>query len=936
MKLWKRAMALWMIAALLLGCLGLAEDMPQEAPAEVEEAIEAASEELVEEAIEAPAGEVVEELVEEAIEVPVEDAVEEPFVEPEDVPTAEPDEAPAEPTEPGDAAAEEPGDADEWPVMLEQLDAGEPVEDEDYEDYNIDEDGVLTSYWGEGKSFVVPDGVTAIGTGAFEKCRFLESVKLPASLTSIELSAFSGCTSLKSMTLAKGLQTIGDFAFSGCTSLKSLTLPEGLESIGYEAFSDCTSLKSVKLPASLTRIGRGAFRNAGLTALTVPGKGVRIYGEAFASCRALKKVKFTGTVEHMGGEDEDDEEAYGIGGVFSECESLSDIRWPDGVSEIPSDTFYNCKSLKNFTIPDTVVKIGENAFCCSGLRKLTVPGSVEEIESWAFEGCSALASIKLSEGLTSIGFQAFSGTSFKSITLPESLVNIDEGALYGLSPDVVLTIPKGSPAEEMCKDLLYHYVYSDGESPIWLTFPNRLEMYEGQTLTKKAKSKAKGDSFTYESFDEDVVTVDSKGKLTAVAVGETIIEVKGKKSGGTARCAVDVLPAVEDILLTSNDWEDEYDYGTDEYKRVSSVTLAIGESIEVLPKYKAEYLDEEGDPYEEYLASGALANMTYSLSKKGVVDVVRGIDYWDYNSGDDAPEYYKDACRITAKKAGSTKITFKTCNGKKASLKITVKKAPKKVSLPKEIVMAVGQTKPLKATLTKGSYSVLEWHADFEEYLDEGLSLEKVQGSWDTVELSAKEEGLFCVTVRTLNGLSAKCDVIVRPEPTELYVPDELLLGQNESYTLEPEVDEDIPIEFYFDCDDPSVATVDGKGKITAKSIGKAEITVTTDCGNLEESVHLIVKAAPTSVMVADGSGKLSSKFTEKMVVREVYSFTPVLSENSSSRLTVKSSKPSVATVYPDPDVPGNYVVETFRKGTAKITIQTFNKKKATITVKVS
>lgn len=52
--------------------------------------------------------------------------------------------------------------------------------------------------------------------------------------------------------------------------------------------------------------------------------------------------------------------------------------------------------------------------------------------------------------------------------------------------------------------------------------------------------------------------------------------------------------------------------------------------------------------------------------------------------------------------------------------------------------------------------------------------------------------------------------------------------------------------------------------------------------------------------------------------------------------MKVTSNKQGIATVAPSEEKPGSYVITAKKKGTAKITVQTFNKKKAVITVKVS
>ena len=73
------------------------------------------------------------------------------------------------------------------------------------------------------KSLVINDGVTSLGTSAFENCTGLTSVTIPAGITNIRTGAFYRCTSLTSVTIPNSVTSIGDLAFYGCTVLTSIT-----------------------------------------------------------------------------------------------------------------------------------------------------------------------------------------------------------------------------------------------------------------------------------------------------------------------------------------------------------------------------------------------------------------------------------------------------------------------------------------------------------------------------------------------------------------------------------------------------------------------------------------------------------------------------------------------------------------------------------------
>ena len=119
-------------------------------------------------------------------------------------------------------------------------------------------------------------------------------------------------------------------------------------------------------------------------------------------------------------------------------------------------------------------------------------------------------------------------------------------------------------------------------------------------------------------------------------------------------------------------------------------------------------------------------------------------------------------------------------------------------------------------------------------------------------------------------------------------------------------------------------ATVDANGLVTGVAKGSAKITVITDNR----------KKATVTVKVVDPYAPLSVKLAETgpltLHVGETLALHPTLAPDTAKTVyTWTSSKKKVAVV----DASG--VVTALRKGTAKITVKTSNKKKAVIVVKV-
>lgn len=98
------------------------------------------------------------------------------------------------------------------------------------------------------KLVILGQGVTSIGSSAFQDCKNLETVSLPGSLTALGKAAFLRCGKLTNITLPASLESVGEDCFTGCEKLVLLDL------IGVpdEIMELRTSLEgTVKLPVYL-------------------------------------------------------------------------------------------------------------------------------------------------------------------------------------------------------------------------------------------------------------------------------------------------------------------------------------------------------------------------------------------------------------------------------------------------------------------------------------------------------------------------------------------------------------------------------------------------------------------------------------------------------------------------------------------------------------
>ncbi len=117
-----------------------------------------------------------------------------------------------------------------------------------------------------GTSYVVPNGVTVIGEGAFDGATNLTNIVLPKGLITIEGYAFDECKGIKKIDIPESVTSIGNDVCCNCTLLESIVIPSGVEVIENWSFGGCSSLKWITLPAGIVEIKYSAF--SGCDALT--------------------------------------------------------------------------------------------------------------------------------------------------------------------------------------------------------------------------------------------------------------------------------------------------------------------------------------------------------------------------------------------------------------------------------------------------------------------------------------------------------------------------------------------------------------------------------------------------------------------------------------------------------------------------------------------
>ncbi len=178
--------------------------------------------------------------------------------------------------------------------------------------------------------------------------------------------------------------------------------------------------------------------------------------------------------------------------AFSQNNQITHLTIPDSIHKIGKNAFRGCTSLKSIKLPfigetenhiahfsyifysqaDSVPESLTQVFVtnctsiygyafagCSNLTRITLANSVMSIDNSAFYGCSSLTSIEIPYSVISIGDSAFSGcSSLTSVVIPDSVTTISKYAFSDcrsltsvVIPDSVTTI--GYEAFRNCTSL---------------------------------------------------------------------------------------------------------------------------------------------------------------------------------------------------------------------------------------------------------------------------------------------------------------------------------------------------------------------------------------------------------------------------------------------------------------------------------------------------
>lgn len=270
----------------------------------------------------------------------------------------------------------------------------------------------------------IPTGVKSIGNYAFYGNK-LTKIVIPSGVETIGVSAFECQEKETTETLALEQTEENEVL------LRSLTLGDGLKSIEARAFAN-TEVAEVDIPKTVTKLAADAFYNT-------KGIVVKVY--------VANESQLKDSSEFISKSDYHSTEYSSLactGWTYSDFTFDGSII--TGWSKQGNNTRLQNKKLvipdKNPDTGEDITEIGDQAFQIpyeeveqlkdsvnspNGMVEITIPDTITKIGKNAFE-YNALETVKLPSGLKSVGALAFHGNKLTEVSLPDSVTALEDGA----------------------------------------------------------------------------------------------------------------------------------------------------------------------------------------------------------------------------------------------------------------------------------------------------------------------------------------------------------------------------------------------------------------------------------------------------------------------------------------------------------------------------
>ena len=334
------------------------------------------------------------------------------------------------------------------------------------------------------------------------------------------------------------------------------------------------------------------------------------------------------------------------------------------------------------------------------------------------------------------------------------------------------------------------------EKPVSISLnKTTVELGVGEEEVLIATVKNGGD-VSWLSSATTVVSVDTNGKITALAVGTATITATESKENKQATCEITVVKKVESVTLDKEE-----------------LTLRIGDSTSLTATVNPSDATEKG--------------VTWSSSNSGVVSV-------NANGG------------LTAVSVGTATITVTTAEGgKSASCAVTVTDIPELTFDKKAVTLGVGESATIACQLDGAAIA------------NDQLAWSSAQAGVATVEngvVTAVAVGTTTITAKTADNKSVcACEVTVVKKVESVALDQaemRVVKGAQATLTATITPSDATNTNVIWTSSDERIATVE-KGVITAKTCGEVTITVTTEDGEKTATCLVTVYQPVTGISLS-------------------------------------------------------------------------------------
>ncbi len=281
------------------------------------------------------------------------------------------------------------------------------------------------------ESVIIGKDVTSIGSRVFYCCYNLTNITVEednANYKSVDGNLYSkdgtvlvqyaiGKTDA-SFTIPEGVSKIGEYSFADAYCLRSITIPSGVTNIDTQAFYCCYQLIEVIDQSPLTITAKdtgngyvGYYAKQVLTEAPTTSNFVEQDGYVFFNDNeTYYLMDYEGTETDLTLPNAIKDHSYEIyANAFYDCDTLTSVVIPNGVTAIGRAAFQSCSNLASVTIGETVEKIDYFAFsACTSLTSIILPNGLETLNNNVLSACTNLTSVVIGSNVKEVGTQAFS------------------------------------------------------------------------------------------------------------------------------------------------------------------------------------------------------------------------------------------------------------------------------------------------------------------------------------------------------------------------------------------------------------------------------------------------------------------------------------------------------------------------------------------------